>query len=87
MTQITFTVTAEDIAAGRQMHGERCPIGRAVRRVWPNAHVTAVSILPGGFGKLYGDIPLDDQAFAFVRKFDTGFPVEPFSFTVVIPDA
>lgn len=97
MKQVTFNVTQEKIDMSMQMlAGDNpygiasatarphcCPIALAGKDVCP----TKLSVCPTGiFGKSVF-VPFDETARAFVRNFDNDLPVEPFEFTIDVPDS
>lgn len=73
-------VTKSDIAKGGRLQPDCCPIARAVSRrlgfaVWFNGSEFRRGGAPG-----YHDAPLKCKT--FVRLFDGGQPVKPFSFII-----
>jgi hypothetical protein len=84
-----ITVTADHIAHGRPGSGRECAIALALWEAFPDAEDIGV----GDFATvLVGDEPematlLPEQAREFVRDFDDGQPVEPFTFDLDIPKA
>jgi hypothetical protein len=82
-----ITVTAQHIAQGARSNCWRCPIALAVREAFPD---TAIAV-----SDFYIQMTLDGQqriirtpreTALFIRAFDTGVPIEPFSFTVDYPE-
>lgn len=72
-----ITVTQEDIDNGERGDECRCPIALALNRIVPGGKVHSYSAeLPKG----REEIPLPSAACYFVEKFDTGKPVQPFTF-------
>jgi hypothetical protein len=75
---IRIEVTAEDIATGKMMHGDECPVALALRRE------TGVKWLVGSHYTVHPDdgykVDLPPIATDFVYSFDRELPVEPFSF-------
>ena len=89
-----ITVTAEHITRGRPGVGSGCAIALALLDAFPGATDTCVGDYAGVF--YGGGDELDDrdvwsllpgEARHFVRDFDDGQPVEPFTFTLDIPAA
>jgi len=79
---VTVTVTAEHIAAGRREDCERCPIALAVAEVFPGGPYVdefACIITAGDGSETEFDLP--DEAREFVEAFDNGQPTAPFTFT------
>ena len=76
-----ITVTKDDIVDGCQRSLKGCPIALALIRAHVNFHfvdkdaVIRVDATP---------IPLPECVRQFIRSFDAGHPVKPFTFT--IPD-
>jgi hypothetical protein len=89
----TINVTARDIKYGRRCDGQSCPIARAVLRTkWGkdseayNFTVAAKSIIRFYLNRTPDRIDLPQEANEFVRRFDRNQPVEPFSFTIEVPE-
>lgn len=84
-----INVTAECIANGKPYRSQCCPIALAVKNIFPDARM---SVGPGTIyvsfpGLLIMDVYFNDRRFdvpliarKFMREFDQGNPVEPFSF-------
>lgn len=71
-----ITVTAEDIAKGKRVSSNRCPIALAVRRVIPDfLWVNNWYVITQR-----GARPLSKSASKFTRDFDKARPVKPFKF-------
>jgi hypothetical protein len=98
----TITVTAEHIAEGKPDNCRDCPVALAILAAMPDARRVSVmqslegrtytqirvipdSTRPANRTTLEADLPA--EVARFVRAFDHGEPVEPFSFTVDIPEA
>ena len=81
---ITVNVTQEDIDEGQERECESCPIALAVRRLL-NCGVTVHEAICL-FGAKHGVCALADEPFAFVKAFDAGLPVKPFSFIATFQD-
>lgn len=84
----TIAVTQDDIDRGAKAvnDGDSCPVALAVQRA-PGlgcAHVTKAEVVPNG-NYFEPGIPLPDVAVEFIRRFDEGEPVEPFTFTLPVP--
>ena len=79
----TIIVTQEDISNGERACNDGCPIALAMQRIWPDAHVGTEHFWP--WATEFPDMPvtgdLPDVAKDFVRDYDDGNHVEPFSFT------
>lgn len=67
------SVTQEDIQKGVPGDSARCPIHRALRRAVGGED---------GWNLLVENMPL--EVIQFVRRFDAGLAVEPFTFTALI---
>jgi hypothetical protein len=84
----TITVTADDIAKGKPCSAGRCPIATALNRSLSDEYSN--TLVGHHFASVLGkrgrwvQIKLPDNASRFVRAFDEGQPVEPFSFAVEI---
>jgi hypothetical protein len=87
---VKITVTEEDIKTGEPCSATRCPVALAVRRslkvksVWTVSVATMiyVNLGPGG----YYEAVRPPEVHEFASRFDEGFPVEPFSFTLDLGD-
>ena len=77
----TITVTVDDINSGCRANASACPIARAARRALRRRtlEVTKRAIL-----LRVGTVSLPSSAQTFVRNFDAGKQVRPFSFDVVV---
>ena len=85
---MTITVSAEDIRCGIPNEPCRCPIALATRRVNPSLQVVVstkdVSLMSSFADLSYKCYDLPAEAKEFVRKFDVGDDVQPFSFELEI---
>jgi hypothetical protein len=85
---ITISVTADDIAQGKQRDCRRCPIACAVRRAFPHAVVDVdeadINIWKSGLiAETFREYVLPDEAREFISAFDAGESVKPFTFEAV----
>lgn len=84
---ITITVTQQDIIDGKRESTCACPIALAANRCIQGAVARVnddwinISYMSGRFESL----ALPMEAETFVLCFDTGLPVEPFTFELPIP--
>ncbi len=91
--QVMVAVSAEDIRQGERNNCAKCPVGLALARTlgprYPGAKFMAGSmlgrILPARGGLISFEMPKDAEHFMFA--FDAKKPVEPFTFTIDLPDA
>lgn len=84
---VTVSVTQDDIDHGIPEDGCACPIARAARRAIPSLPELVVGIyelFPSNIGRHLAELP--DAAMAFIDRFDQNGAVEPFEFTLDIPD-
>lgn len=75
---LTVEVTEEDIKAGKRGKGDQCPIACALRRKgdpYPDLYVG-----PNYIDCDSGRFRTPGEAKAFIQAFDSGFPVQPFTF-------
>lgn len=88
-------VTANDIKKGKNRDIRNCPLARAIRHHRPlsraDAHVGLSYIMwersfPNSTRTQYISQPLPQEAIDFRVAFDLGKPVEPFEFTLTLPD-
>lgn len=93
MTSVTISVTAGHIARGLINHCCECPIALAAAEAFPHAErVGRHRVVVTGYGILLAlagrelVLPLPREATDFIATFDDGQPVEPFEFTVDIPE-
>ncbi len=98
MTTTTITVTQDDIAKGTPRQGSGCPITLALRRALPQfpglysswwthrhaEHPSSAFMRPRG-GMTEGYV-LPPEVYAFMRAFDNGEQVAPFTFELTLPD-
>lgn len=74
-----ITVTAKHIKNGKPQDSSSCPIGLALREQFLNEEIyVGISTVDVG-SKFFG---LSTRARSFVRKFDFGLPVKPFTFNL-----
>jgi hypothetical protein len=80
MATLTISVTAEDIAAGHPLACSACPVALAAQRAFGGRPVIVDSFLSirGQEERLSWSLP--DSVYAFIKAFDAGRPVQPFSF-------
>lgn len=89
LIDIDVAVTAIDIAEGVPHECGRCPVAKAFNRQLQPGHEVKIGTI--GFdilslGKLiYSDDAIPDSVHDFVMRFDAGWHVRPFVFTVSIP--
>jgi hypothetical protein len=85
-TKVEFTVNQEDIVNGLKRNSRACPVALAAKRIFPYGNcctgeglkisVTGVNGCPIFFGLL------PPKAKKFIKDFEEGKPVKPFSFKV-----
>lgn len=80
-TQIT--VTQEDITNGFPGSYTSCPVALALRRVFPEegVDVDSDSLIIGD-----REVETSEAVGGFMEEFDEGSPVEPFTFTLELPE-
>jgi hypothetical protein len=79
----TVSVTAEHITKGFARDCERCPVALAIRDAFPAvAHVTVTGLYVR-MGIREHEMPAEVQQFTWA--FDTGQPIEPFTFELDYP--
>jgi hypothetical protein len=79
----TISVTQEDIFLGEVGDCCECPAARAVRRAFPGcigASVGPFAIFVSRIGGRVQQWPASQELREFMRAFDDGEPVQPFSF-------
>lgn len=80
-----INITQKDINKGEKANGDRCPIARAIKRampfknIWYKYEVGRILVM-NRFGNTVFELPV--EAVKFIRDYDGGHPVEPFSFEV-----
>ena len=77
-------VTAEDIAAGKRCNHRACPVAIALRRYLFDDRIT-VEATHMTYGEYATITRLPKRVQAFIRSFDQGEPVVPFSFRLPCP--
>lgn len=78
--RIRIDVTADDIAKGKPKDWCRCPVSLALRRVLPQSSARVPADGLEVFGRQMERRP--PGVARFVRDFDKGRPVAPFSFVI-----
>ena len=83
---VLVEVTLNDIITGRKRDCSFCPVARAVKRAASrDALIDPVAIRVFGT-RLFVDIPTPPQARTFIKRFDSGGPVQPLAFRLTIPE-
>jgi hypothetical protein len=81
-----ITVTQDDIDMGCKSHNENCPLARAASRAFGYPvrvdGFEIYSVDKGGFTHNLATLPR--RASEFVRDFDLGRTMQPFTFTVTL---
>lgn len=78
-------VTASDIKSP-EYGGHSCPVARAlIRSGFPDAYAGVLDLYLDGTGG-FRVVPTPLAVETFIRAFDAGFPVEPFSFELEVPE-
>lgn len=85
MKTITVTVTEDHIRRGVPQEPEFCPVALALETIFPAS--THISVDEEAVDLTHEDlrfqsVELPRSATRFIRAFDSGKPVEPFSFRV-----
>jgi hypothetical protein len=83
--KILVNVTPADIAQGISGFKENCAVALALRRTLDateGCEGRYVSVGDESLDACGRSYPLPESVETFVRRFDAGMPVEPFSFTV-----
>lgn len=83
MRTVTIDVTADDIAKGKPKEPCDCPIAIATDRAFGGG--VAISCGQTLIGINFVDYSLPVPARRFIRRFDDGENVKPFSFSVEVP--
>jgi hypothetical protein len=90
MTEVTVTVTREHIDRGAERTCDRCPVALAIMAAVPGLSFVEVMSPELGYALLFGmdsdvgDMDLPGSAKQFIRDFDAGRPVRPFTFTAQV---
>lgn len=87
MRTLTVTVTQNDIDAGAPQNCRTCPVAKAASRA--TGETVFVGELLSCFSRrreLLWEVPLPRVVSEFVRAFDWGLSVRPFSFPLLVPD-
>ena len=84
--KVRINVTQRDIERGIRFTSYTCPIAWAARRhpELKGCLVAPDSLAFDNSGWVW--VPLPEKACGFVDSFDGGRPVQPFSFTLELPD-
>ena len=83
MTAVTINVTADDIAEGSCGSVMGCPVALAAQRKFGTA--IAVNLLKIYAPKKGWSVMTPEPAWKFIRDFDDGSHVSPFTFTIEVP--
>lgn len=75
---MTITVSQDDIEQGQPLKGLSCPIALAIKRATGLEYV-GVGVRQYWYKDLAGGV-LPPEVTEFVKAFDSGKPVEPFTF-------
>ena len=73
-------VTRKDIEGGKPDDCYSCPVARALKRHLKTNHIEVGGCWGWAVGKSYFNLP--KTAVAFIKKFDAGMEVKPFSFNL-----
>lgn len=92
MRTIRIEVTAEDIREGKPKMCSECPVARAISRAFGGAVFAVASNRTFGMHSFalsgpYRIARLPKHVESFVRQFDCGESVSPFSFDLTLEDA
>ena len=71
-------MTQADIDAGEPRICIKCPIALAMRRAGARSAWVGADVAVTDFAPL--SVPLPEEAVEFIRRYDAGEPVQPFSF-------
>lgn len=78
-------VTAEDIAMGQRYSAEKCPVALAIERATGRRAIAGLTTIhwypPGESWMCRQGLPR--EVARFIRAFDHGRPVSPFSFSLL----
>jgi len=88
MRKLTLNITKANISNGSQANPGKCPIANSIKD--NIANITHVSVLPNeasirvkrGKKLIFFKSKLSPKAYNFIRKFDDGKRVKPFSLTL-----
>jgi hypothetical protein len=82
-----ITVTAEHIAHGVRESCTDCPVALAIMDALPCTDLIAVDGDEVTFGEIadWTEVKFPAEVQLFIKAFDDGEPVEPFSFTLDYP--
>ena len=84
MRTVIVSVTAEDIRDGLACNGLKCPIAKAMYRLGHEHWEIIVPEITSEEGDFTTMLPPEAERFACM--FDNGEPVEPFYFTIELPE-
>lgn len=87
MRKLKVEVTAHDIKNGARKSCEACPIARAVKRALHYKKSVDVNNYAANIDDYKKIAILPAKASGFIRSFDNGFRVKPFSMTLEFKDA
>jgi len=79
--KLSVTVTRDDIRLGKTYDECNCPIARAIKRQYK----TKAVCVRGDDGNIDGrEVLFPKAAETFIRRFDLGRPVKPFTFLATL---
>jgi hypothetical protein len=85
MKTITVRVTKTGIKRGLRKDGSSCPIARALHRCGMKSVSVCHRRIEYGWS-LQHEVRAPAKARRFIRRFDAGKPVKPFTFTLRMPE-
>lgn len=81
MNLIKVKVTKDHIERGEKETDDRCPVALAISELDPNATVSVCDDdIWFGYPPEYGEYPTPEKVRRFIKHFDAGLPVRPFTF-------
>lgn len=81
MRRVKIEVTARDIEMGRPHRPRSCPIAFGILRVFPVGWVSVGDTITVG----NGEWKTPPSMLRFIKRFDAGKPVKPFTFVLPWP--
>lgn len=87
MKKLKVEVTTHDIKNGSRKSCEACPVARALKRALHYKKSVNVNNHSASIDEYKKHAILPTKAQNFIRNFDDGFKVKPFSMTLEIKDA
>lgn len=87
MRTVQISVTADHITRGARCDSVRCPVALAIKDALHLSVDVQEDLINFGIPTgMFSPVATPQEAGHFVDEFDDGLPVQPFTFTLEVPD-